>query len=202
MAQRYDVIVIGAGLGGLTAAALIARSGRKTLVVERNASVGGAASTYRLGDLVVEASLHETSNPLHPIEYQAHHPRPHRRARRRRMGTDGPDLRGSGRTGGATFRPAGEFSGSRRRLGRALPVRQTGRRRSARRHGTPRGRPRAAEPGSGRVPQSARWIRRTLQTGADGPRLASFSLPSVRSCVRQQRGGQMCVGCQSSLLAR
>ncbi len=37
MAQRYDVIVIGAGLGGLTAAALIARSGRKTLVVERNA---------------------------------------------------------------------------------------------------------------------------------------------------------------------
>ncbi len=70
MAERYDVIVIGAGLGGLTAAALIARSGRKTLLVERNASVGGAASTYRLGDLVVEASLHETSNPLHPIEYK------------------------------------------------------------------------------------------------------------------------------------
>jgi phytoene dehydrogenase-like protein len=68
MAQRYDVIVIGAGLGGLTAAALIARSGRKTLVVERNASVGGAASTYRLGDLVVEASLHETSDPLDPID--------------------------------------------------------------------------------------------------------------------------------------
>ena len=68
MAQRYDVIVIGAGLGGLTAAALIARSGRKTLVVERNASVGGAASTYKLGDLVVEASLHETSDPLDPID--------------------------------------------------------------------------------------------------------------------------------------
>ena len=46
MADQYDVIVIGAGLGGLTAAALIARSGRKTLVVERNKSVGGAASTY------------------------------------------------------------------------------------------------------------------------------------------------------------
>ncbi len=59
MADQYDVIVIGAGLGGLTAAALIARSGRKTLLVERNESVGGAASTYRFGDLVVEASLHE-----------------------------------------------------------------------------------------------------------------------------------------------
>jgi phytoene dehydrogenase-like protein len=70
MAKPYDVIVIGAGLGGLTAAALIARAGRKTLVVERNASVGGAASTYRLGDLVVEASLHETSDPLDPIEYK------------------------------------------------------------------------------------------------------------------------------------
>ena len=40
MADQYDVIVIGAGLGGLTAAALIARSGRKTLLVERNESVG------------------------------------------------------------------------------------------------------------------------------------------------------------------
>ena len=54
MADQYDVIVIGAGLGGLTAAALIAKSGRKTLLVERNESVGGAASTYRFGDLVVK----------------------------------------------------------------------------------------------------------------------------------------------------
>jgi phytoene dehydrogenase-like protein len=68
MAESYDVIVIGAGLGGLTAAALLARAGRKTLVVERNASVGGAASTYKVGDLVVEASLHETSDPRDPID--------------------------------------------------------------------------------------------------------------------------------------
>ena len=52
MAGSYDVIVIGAGLGGLTAAALLARAGRKTLVIERNRSVGGAASTYKVGDLV------------------------------------------------------------------------------------------------------------------------------------------------------
>jgi phytoene dehydrogenase-like protein len=39
MAQAYDVIVIGAGLGGLTAAALLARAGRSTLVIERNESV-------------------------------------------------------------------------------------------------------------------------------------------------------------------
>jgi phytoene dehydrogenase-like protein len=68
MAQSYDVIVIGAGLGGLTAAALLARAGRKTLVVERNESVGGAASTYKAGDMLVEASLHETSDPGDPID--------------------------------------------------------------------------------------------------------------------------------------
>lgn len=60
---RYDVVVIGAGLGGLTAGAILARAGRKVLVVERSNSVGGAASSYKSGDLFVEGSLHETSDP-------------------------------------------------------------------------------------------------------------------------------------------
>jgi phytoene dehydrogenase-like protein len=68
MSERYDVIVIGAGLGGLTAAALLAQAGRKTLLIERNYGVGGAASTYKAGELVVEASLHETSDPNDPID--------------------------------------------------------------------------------------------------------------------------------------
>ena len=72
MSDRYDVIVIGAGLGGLTAAALIAQAGRKTLLIERNHGVGGAASTYKAGDLVVEASLHETSDPQDPLDPKHH----------------------------------------------------------------------------------------------------------------------------------
>ena len=63
---RYDVVVIGAGLGGLTAGAILAREGRKVLVIERSNSVGGAASSYKSGDLFVEGSLHETSDPRDP----------------------------------------------------------------------------------------------------------------------------------------
>src|ERR1700712_5682877 len=62
----YDVIVIGAGLGGLTAGAILAREGRKVLVIERSNSVGGAASSYKSGELFVEGSLHEPSDPRHP----------------------------------------------------------------------------------------------------------------------------------------
>lgn len=64
--MTYDAVIIGAGLGGLTAAAILARAGRKVLLIERSNSVGGAASSYKAGDLFVEGSLHETSNPQDP----------------------------------------------------------------------------------------------------------------------------------------
>ena len=68
---RYDVVVIGAGLGGLTAGAILARAGRKVLVIERSNSVGGAASSYKSGDLFIEGSLQETSDP-HDIRDPKH----------------------------------------------------------------------------------------------------------------------------------
>lgn len=63
MSDNYDAIVIGSGLGGLTAGALYARTGARVLLLERNASFGGAATTYHRGPLVIEASLHETTHP-------------------------------------------------------------------------------------------------------------------------------------------
>src|ERR1700722_3953707 len=59
MSRHFDAIVIGSGLGGLTAAALYARPGHKVLVIERNQNFGGAATVYRHGALAIEASLHE-----------------------------------------------------------------------------------------------------------------------------------------------
>ena len=58
MARRFDAIVIGSGLGGLTAAALYARTGRRVSVLERTI-VGGAATVFKHGVLDIEASLHQ-----------------------------------------------------------------------------------------------------------------------------------------------
>ena len=44
-ANEYDAIVVGAGVGGLTVAALLAYEGRKVLLVEKSNRVGGRAKT-------------------------------------------------------------------------------------------------------------------------------------------------------------
>jgi len=48
MTSRYDAIIIGAGHNGLVTAAYLARAGRKVLVLERRAFVGGCAVTEEL----------------------------------------------------------------------------------------------------------------------------------------------------------
>lgn len=47
MKQNYDVIVVGAGVGGLTVAALAAKEGLKTLLIEQCDRVGGRAMSIR-----------------------------------------------------------------------------------------------------------------------------------------------------------
>ena len=64
----FDAVVIGSGLGGLTAAALLAKAGRKVCVIERNHSLGGAASAFKHGALTIEPALHQTADPRDPRE--------------------------------------------------------------------------------------------------------------------------------------
>jgi phytoene dehydrogenase-like protein len=52
--ERWDVIVIGAGLGGMLAAAILARRGRRVLVLEREASVGGRLRSYDVDGFVID----------------------------------------------------------------------------------------------------------------------------------------------------
>ncbi|MEO5345748.1 MAG: NAD(P)-binding protein [Magnetococcus sp. YQC-9] len=55
--QPFDAIIVGAGLGGLVAGALLAQGGRRVQVLERHDKFGGAATTFRRRDLQVEVSL-------------------------------------------------------------------------------------------------------------------------------------------------
>ena len=46
--SKYDAIIIGGGHNGLTAAAYLARAGKKVLVLERRYVLGGAAVTEEI----------------------------------------------------------------------------------------------------------------------------------------------------------
>ncbi|MDD3966575.1 MAG: NAD(P)/FAD-dependent oxidoreductase [Candidatus Marinimicrobia bacterium] len=62
MEQHYNGIVIGAGLGGLTAAAELAGKGLRMLVLDQHTAPGGAATSFKRGDFIYEAGLHMTAS--------------------------------------------------------------------------------------------------------------------------------------------
>ncbi len=56
--MNYDVIIIGGGLGGLTAGAKLAKEGKKVLLIEQHNVPGGCATTFKHKDLKIEVGLH------------------------------------------------------------------------------------------------------------------------------------------------
>ncbi len=61
MTKKHDAIVIGAGLGGLSAAAMLARNGLDVLLLERHNVPGGYATSFVRGRYEFEIALHELS---------------------------------------------------------------------------------------------------------------------------------------------
>lgn len=86
MSENWDVVIVGAGIGGLTAAAILVKAGLRVLILERSPHPGGTAYVYKrrgftfpmgpLGfstpSLVGEIlkSLDEKDLKLFPIQYR------------------------------------------------------------------------------------------------------------------------------------
>ena len=56
--QKYDVVIIGGGLGGLTAANKLAKNGRKVLLLESHDKLGGFATWFHRRKHIFDVSLH------------------------------------------------------------------------------------------------------------------------------------------------
>ena len=52
--ERFDVVIIGAGIAGLAAAGELARSGRRVCMLEKSRGLGGRMATRRLGNAVCD----------------------------------------------------------------------------------------------------------------------------------------------------
>ena len=56
--EAYDAVVVGAGVGGLVCANLLARGGLRVLLVEQHYMVGGYCSTFRRAGYTFDAATH------------------------------------------------------------------------------------------------------------------------------------------------
>ena len=56
---KYDIVVVGAGNAGMSAALQCQLAGKKTLLIEKHNLPGGAATSFVRGRFEIEPSLHE-----------------------------------------------------------------------------------------------------------------------------------------------
>lgn len=57
-ADKYDVVIIGSGLGGLLCGAILAKENQRVCILEKNEQIGGALQTFREGGQTHDTGIH------------------------------------------------------------------------------------------------------------------------------------------------
>ena len=58
MAEEYDIVIIGSGMGGLVCADILGREGYKVCVLEKNKQIGGCLQTYVRDKVIFDSGVH------------------------------------------------------------------------------------------------------------------------------------------------
>ena len=58
MADKFDVIVVGGGLSGMGTGALLAKNGKKVLVLEKSPFLGGRACSFEYKGYILDIGEH------------------------------------------------------------------------------------------------------------------------------------------------
>ena len=56
--MKYDVIIIGSGLGGLECGYILARQGKRVLILEQGSQPGGCLQSYKRKGLSFDTGFH------------------------------------------------------------------------------------------------------------------------------------------------
>lgn len=70
--MHYDIIVVGAGIAGLTASAFLAKSGHSVLLLEKDEKVGGCINSFERDGFIFDGGIRATENSgvLFPMLHQ------------------------------------------------------------------------------------------------------------------------------------
>lgn len=56
--EQYDVVILGAGLGGMLCAAILSREGMRVAIIEQNKQVGGCLQTFSFDKKIFDSCVH------------------------------------------------------------------------------------------------------------------------------------------------
>ena len=56
--KKYDVVIVGSGLGGLCSALILSKEGMRVCVLEKNKQIGGTLQTFVREKVIFDSGVH------------------------------------------------------------------------------------------------------------------------------------------------